>query len=79
MEERRSLLAPREWDVVECVAEGMTTEEIAKTLYLAPGTVDVIVSNIYKKLGINSRLKLAVMYYKGQLGERPPKREDNDE
>jgi DNA-binding CsgD family transcriptional regulator len=45
--------------VAELAAEGSTNKEIAQTLYVTPKTVEVHLSNSYRKLGIRSRGELA--------------------
>jgi DNA-binding CsgD family transcriptional regulator len=52
----RSLgLTPREIEVLEGVARGMTNREVAQTLYLAPTTVRRHLENIFAKLGTRTR------------------------
>jgi DNA-binding NarL/FixJ family response regulator len=42
-------------------AEGMTNREIAQALFVTPKTVEVHLSNAYRKLGISSRRQLAAV------------------
>lgn len=51
-------LTPREWDVLELLASGYSRPYIAKTLYLADGTVKTHVRHIYAKLGVGSQDEL---------------------
>jgi LuxR family maltose regulon positive regulatory protein len=48
-------LSEREIEVLQLVAEGLTNQEIASRLYLAPSTVKVHTRNIYGKLGAHHR------------------------
>jgi DNA-binding NarL/FixJ family response regulator len=48
-------LTSREWDVMRCVAEGMTNVEIAAFLTVTQGTVKKHLEHIYAKLGVRSR------------------------
>jgi LuxR family maltose regulon positive regulatory protein len=48
-------LSKREIEVLQLVAEGLTNREIAQRLSISLGTVKVHNSNIYGKLGVNSR------------------------
>lgn len=48
-------LSPREWEVMELLAEGLTTEEVSERLFLAPTTVRVHVSAVLKKLRVKDR------------------------
>ena len=51
----KSPLTAREWEVIDLLYEGMTTEQIADTLVLASETVRSHVKNIMKKLDARSR------------------------
>jgi DNA-binding CsgD family transcriptional regulator len=51
----RSVLTPRERDVVEFVLKGYSSEAIGKILEITTGTVRIHRKNIYSKLGINSQ------------------------
>lgn len=48
-------LSPREWEVMELLAEGLTTEQVARRLFLSPTTVRVHVSGVVKKLRVKDR------------------------
>lgn len=48
-------LTEREWEVMEMLAEGLTTEEVAGRLFLSPTTVRVHVSSVLKKLRVRDR------------------------
>lgn len=45
--------------VVDLAAAEQTNRDIAQTLYVTPKTVEVHLSNAYRKLGIGSRRELA--------------------
>ena len=48
-------LSPREWEVMELLAVGLSTEEVAGRLFLSPTTVRVHVSTVLKKLRVKDR------------------------
>lgn len=48
-------LTSREWDVLDLLREGCTTEEIAKRLFVSPGTIRSHVASMLKKLNVDSR------------------------
>jgi DNA-binding CsgD family transcriptional regulator len=52
-------LTPSERRVVELAAQDMTNKQIAQNLFVTPKTVEVHLTNAYRKLGINSRRELA--------------------
>jgi predicted ATPase/class 3 adenylate cyclase/ATP/maltotriose-dependent transcriptional regulator MalT len=54
----RESLTPSELRVAEMAAEGQTNREIAQRLFVTPKTVEVHLSNTYRKLGIQSRSDL---------------------
>jgi DNA-binding NarL/FixJ family response regulator len=58
--EAASLLTARESEVVRLVAEGLRNKEIAERLGIVEGTVKIHLHRAYEKLGVDSRLALAV-------------------
>ncbi|RST57351.1 response regulator transcription factor [Siminovitchia terrae] len=50
-------LTERESEVLSLVAEGKTTKEIAKELYLTPGTIRNYISSILEKLNVGNRIE----------------------
>ncbi len=50
-----SRLSPREWDVMELLGQGISTEQVAKRLFLSPTTVRVHVSAVLRKLAVKDR------------------------
>jgi len=58
-----SQLTERERDVLKCMVAGQSNNEIAEALVISLGTVKFHVSNIFQKLGVDSRVeavKLAI-------------------
>ncbi|MCS1382472.1 LuxR C-terminal-related transcriptional regulator [Lysinibacillus sphaericus] len=49
------MLTPREKEVFDLLAKGVTNREIANMLNLSAGTIRVYLSTIYQKLGVKSR------------------------
>lgn len=56
---RAADLTPRESEVHELLAQGLTNEQIARQLYISLSTTKVHVKHIYEKLGVRSRLEAA--------------------
>jgi LuxR family maltose regulon positive regulatory protein len=52
-------LTPREEEVLELLAAGLTNPEIAEQLVISPGTVKKHAGNIYGKLGVHNRTEAA--------------------
>ena len=49
-------LTPREIETLQCVARGLTTRQIARSMTIAPKTVDGNIQRIYAKIGTSTRL-----------------------
>ncbi len=62
-----ALLSPQETAVADLVAEGLTNRQIAAQLFLTPKTIEWHLRQIYRKLGIKSRVQLA-SYVQAQSG-----------
>jgi DNA-binding NarL/FixJ family response regulator len=56
----RTPLTPREEEVLELLATGLSNAEIAKRLFISRNTAKVHVQNILKKLGAKTRLQAAM-------------------
>lgn len=48
-------LTAREWEVMQLLGQGLSTEEVAGRLFLSPTTVRVHVSTVLKKLRVSDR------------------------
>ncbi|RIK16720.1 MAG: DNA-binding response regulator [Acidobacteria bacterium] len=53
-------LSPRESEVAELVAEGLSNGEIGERLYVSPSTVKAQLSSVQDKLGVDNRVMVAV-------------------
>ena len=47
--------SPREWEVMELLATGLGTEDVARKLFVSPTTVRVHVSAVLRKLRVKDR------------------------
>lgn len=66
-EPRAGGLTAREWQVLELLAQGSGTGEIAGKLTISPSTVRNHVQNILEKLGVHSRLEAIAYAYQHGL------------
>ncbi len=48
-------LTSREWEVMELLGEGLSTDDVAKRLFLSPTTVRVHISSVLRKLRVKDR------------------------
>ncbi|MBR7089420.1 MAG: response regulator transcription factor [Lachnospiraceae bacterium] len=58
--------SPRELEIIEAVADGLSNKEIAEKLFISEGTVKNYISNILSKEGLTHRTALAVYYLTGR-------------
>jgi two-component system, NarL family, nitrate/nitrite response regulator NarL len=65
-----SELTPREQEILEHVAEGLSNKMIARALNITDGTVKLHVKAILRKLGVHSRVEAAVIAVEHGLGRR---------
>lgn len=56
-------ITPKEREVVELVAEGLSNKEIAQKMFLGEGTVRNMISSVLSKLDLRDRTQLACFYY----------------
>ena len=61
-EARRAVesLTPREWEVLQALAEGLSDKEMSERLHVGIGTVRNHIVSIFAKLGVHSRLQALV-------------------
>lgn len=55
----KGVLSPREAEIHELIAQGLTNEEISNLLYISISTTKVHVKHILEKLGVRSRVEAA--------------------
>ncbi|SDR59735.1 LuxR family transcriptional regulator, maltose regulon positive regulatory protein [Paraburkholderia tuberum] len=63
------VLSAREFEVLECVARGLSNKEIGRSLKLAPETVKWHLKNIFEKLDVNSRIDAVQRVFGLGVGE----------
>jgi DNA-binding NarL/FixJ family response regulator len=57
-------LSDREVDVLRCLADGLSTPEIARKLYISVPTVKCHVAHLIRKVGVRDRIQLVVAAYR---------------
>jgi two-component system response regulator DesR len=73
--ERERLLTDREREVLDCLAEGLSTAEVAERLSISPRTVENHVQHIIRKLEVDSRLQTVVSAARMEGHDSEPLRE----
>ena len=64
-------LTPREIEIVQLVAKGLNGRRLARKLHISEATVRNHVTSILDKLGLSSKLELAVYAIQHSLADRP--------
>ena len=65
----KSRLTSREWEVLNLIAGGKSTRQVAEQLTLSPTAVRVHIAAIVRKLGVESRAAaIALVTRSGELG-----------
>ena len=57
-------LTPRELEVLQMVASGMTNAEAARHLELSVHAIKFHLAEIYRRLGVSNRTEAAVAYFR---------------
>jgi two-component system nitrate/nitrite response regulator NarL len=71
LSQERVSLSRRQGQIVALVAQGLKNKEIAFSLGITEGTVKVYLHKLFKKLGMNDRLDLALYGLKNLFGGQP--------
>ncbi|MDA8194003.1 MAG: response regulator transcription factor [Thermaerobacter sp.] len=67
----RDRLTNREWDILGCLASGMSNREIAEHLHIADGTVKNHICHIFDKLQLRDRTQAALFATRNWPRNRP--------
>ena len=51
-------LSARKTEIIMLIARGITTDNVAKKLYISPHTVNTHIRHVYEKIGIHKRSEL---------------------
>ena len=73
-QERAALVAltPRELEVLQMIAFGMTNAEAAQRLHLSVHAIKFHLAAIYRRLGVNNRTEAAVTFLRSTNGNLDP-------
>lgn len=67
-QQRVAQLTPRERDVTERITQGMSNLDIAGELFISVATVKTHLTGAMQKMGVGTRIELAVAYSQAQQG-----------
>ena len=67
-------LTKRELEVVDLIVFGYSNRDIAKMLFISEHTAKDHTKNIYRKVGVHSRLELAALIYRWKSNQKIIKR-----
>jgi DNA-binding NarL/FixJ family response regulator len=65
-------LTPRELEVLQMIAFGMTNAEAARRLHLSVHAIKFHLAAIYRRLGVSNRTEAAVAYLRSMNGNLEP-------
>lgn len=66
-------ISSREWEVLQLIAEGLSNQEIARTLFISLNTVKTHTSNLFAKLDVQRRTQAVQRAHSlGLLKEQRP-------
>lgn len=54
---------PREYEVVQYISLGLTSDQIAEELHVVPNTIKFHITKIHEKLGTKNRVMVTLWYY----------------
>ena len=57
-------LSDREIEVLRCIADGMSTTEIAQTLFISIATVKTHIAHLILKVGVRDRIQLVIVAFR---------------
>ncbi len=62
-----SKFSPREVEILEAIADGLSNKEIGAKLFISEGTVKNYITSILQKTGLSHRTQIAISYLKGGI------------
>jgi RNA polymerase sigma factor (sigma-70 family) len=62
-------LTPRERQIAQLVAKGLTNAEIGKQLWITQNTVKQTLKRMFRKLNVSARAELAAKLFQNQISK----------
>jgi ATP/maltotriose-dependent transcriptional regulator MalT len=69
---KRLDLTPRETQIMQLIAEGLTNDEVAHRLFISPATVKTHVNHIFTKLGARDRVRAVLAFREAITSDQGP-------
>lgn len=66
VEREKTILSDREMDILNCLVGGMNFKAIAEQLFISPNTVRTHITNIYKKMHVQSKTQAVMIAVKNK-------------
>ena len=64
-------LTPRELEILQLVIAGKTNKAIANEIYISTKTVEFHLDNIYRKLGVQTRISAGIWAIRNGMETKP--------
>ncbi len=64
-----NLLTPRQTETLGLVVQGLTNDQIARRMHIAPSTVKAQLADAFRRLGVQNRTEAAIAFVR--LGTHP--------
>jgi two-component system, NarL family, response regulator DegU len=64
-------VTPAQTNVLRLVATGLSNDEIGEKLFVSPATVRTHLYNLFRKLGVRSRVQATLLVTKGPSDSQP--------
>ncbi|MGH2559942.1 MAG: response regulator transcription factor [Thermomicrobiales bacterium] len=61
-------MTPREWEILQLLADGRSNKEIGEVLSISPRTVGVHLANIFGKLAVHTRAAAVAVVHRWGVG-----------
>ena len=62
-------LSQRQWQILRLIAQGLSNEQMAQQLFVAPSTIKTHINHLYAKLGVRTRAEAQAIARQKLVGQ----------